>query len=242
MNNDRGPYDDTQVIKLECINHVQKRMGTRLRKMRDEEKIDVTTKKGTTIRRAVLGGRNKLSDKAIDTMTAYFGQHIRANVGKSYQEMKTAVMSSYYHIFSTDENPRHDLCAKGPTSWCFYQKALAQGKTAEEIKHKKTLIINVGEEGEEKIKTVYEALTKEDLLQRCVRGLTQNANESFHSKMWARARKAKFAGLARLHFVAQTAILDHNFGYQKASLLSKFTLHTRALQKVFKQQDRQKKA
>lgn len=241
LNNGKGPYDDTQVIKLECINHVQKRMGTRLRKMRDEEKTEVTTKKGTTIRRAVLGGRNKLSDKAIDTMTAYFGQHIRANVGKTYQEMKTAVMSSFYHIFSTDENPRHDLCAKGTTSWCFYQKALAQGKTAEDIKHKKTLIINVGEDGEEKIKSVYQALTSQDLLERCVRGLTQNANESFHSKMWARARKAKFAGLSRLHFVAQTAILDHNFGYQKASLLTKFELNFMGLQKVFKHQDTERR-
>ncbi|KAK8372143.1 hypothetical protein O3P69_019983 [Scylla paramamosain] len=33
MNNGNGPYQDTKVTKLECINHVQKRLGTRLRKL-----------------------------------------------------------------------------------------------------------------------------------------------------------------------------------------------------------------
>ncbi|KAK8375956.1 hypothetical protein O3P69_008586 [Scylla paramamosain] len=68
MNNGNGPYQDTKVTKLECINHVQKRLGTRLRKLREQEKVDTITKTGSKIRRSLLGGRNKLTDTAIDKM------------------------------------------------------------------------------------------------------------------------------------------------------------------------------
>lgn len=121
-------------------------------------------------------------------------------------------------------------------SWCFYQKAIAEGKRTEEITHKKSPVINVGEKGE-KIKEVYEALTTKDILKRCVRGFTQKGNENFHAKMWARARKAKFAGLCRLQFVAETAILDHTFGYQKASLIKTLNMDSMELQQSLKKQD-----
>ncbi|KAG0725515.1 hypothetical protein GWK47_038523 [Chionoecetes opilio] len=45
-----------------------------------------------------------------------------------------------------------------------------------------------------------------DILERCDCELTQNANESFPSKMWSCARKAKFAGFKRLSFVAVSNI------------------------------------
>ncbi|KAG0724711.1 hypothetical protein GWK47_040031 [Chionoecetes opilio] len=83
--------------------------------------------------------------------------------------------------------------------------------------------------------------TSRDILERCVHGLTQNANESFHSMTWSRARKAKFAGFTRLSFVAELAILDHNFGYQKASLLKSFKVNSKALRKSLSQQDKEKR-
>lgn len=36
MNNGNGPYANHSVVKEECVNHVQKRMGTRLRKLKDK--------------------------------------------------------------------------------------------------------------------------------------------------------------------------------------------------------------
>lgn len=39
LNGSNGPYMDVQVHKSECINHVQKRMSTRLGKLRDEKKM-----------------------------------------------------------------------------------------------------------------------------------------------------------------------------------------------------------
>lgn len=51
LNNGQGPYRSVKVEKEECINHVSKRMGTRLRKMKKEASIDVVTKKGKTIKK-----------------------------------------------------------------------------------------------------------------------------------------------------------------------------------------------
>ncbi|KAK8395395.1 hypothetical protein O3P69_006206 [Scylla paramamosain] len=54
MNNGAGPYN-VQVEKEECVNHVKKRMGTRLRKLKEELKEEKVTKTGKVIRRSVVG-------------------------------------------------------------------------------------------------------------------------------------------------------------------------------------------
>ena len=55
--------------KYECIGHVQKRMGCRLRKRRKNVKG--------------LGGAGKLTDKMIDKLQNYYGISIRQNTGKT---------------------------------------------------------------------------------------------------------------------------------------------------------------
>lgn len=191
LNDGAGPYPNVEIKKLECINHVQKRMGTRLRKLRDEVKTDVITKTGNKMRRSCLAGKDKLTDKAITTITSYYGNAIRGNIGKTFVDMKVAVMRIYYHSFSSGDNQHHGLCPKGPESWCFFQRQLASGKAPDKIETKKnrSLSFKLTEEDEKKVKAVFESLSSEDILKRCLRGLTQNKNESFHSKMWARAKK-----------------------------------------------------
>lgn len=49
----------------ECINHVQKRMSTRLRKLKIELK-EVTTKSGKVWKRSAVGGKHQLTDKQTD--------------------------------------------------------------------------------------------------------------------------------------------------------------------------------
>ncbi|GFT17760.1 CCHC-type domain-containing protein [Trichonephila clavipes] len=59
-------YGINTVTKLECIGHVQKRVGGRLRQLKK-------TTKG-------LGGKNKLTDKLINRIQNYYGIAIRSNV------------------------------------------------------------------------------------------------------------------------------------------------------------------
>lgn len=61
------PYGDTVIIeKLECIGHVQKRMGSRLRTLKRKMK-------GTKLEDGkVLGGRHRLTDYKIDKFQNYY--------------------------------------------------------------------------------------------------------------------------------------------------------------------------
>ncbi|CAH4001251.1 unnamed protein product [Pieris brassicae] len=107
------PYGEDFVInKKECVGHVQKRMGTRLRelvKKTTEEKI-----------------------------------------------------------------------VKGPDSWCAWQRASATN-TLSSFKHDYTPL---PDEVLIAMKPVYENLSKDELLGRCVGGFTQNNNESFNQLIW----------------------------------------------------------
>ncbi|GFX40657.1 uncharacterized protein TNCV_1217801 [Trichonephila clavipes] len=68
------PYGDDHLIqKIECVGHVQKRMGTRLRKL----KLVYSKKKlshGKTI-----GCKGRLTDSLIDKLAHYYGNAIRCN-------------------------------------------------------------------------------------------------------------------------------------------------------------------
>ena len=57
-------YDDVTVKKLECIGHIQKRVGTRLRKLRQNVKG--------------IGGKEKVTNAVIDRLQNYYGRTLVA--------------------------------------------------------------------------------------------------------------------------------------------------------------------
>ena len=66
--------------KVECVGHVQRQLGTRLRNMVKEHK-DTTT---------LLSGKGKITEKVINSAQNFYGITIRQNSGTLY-EIKTAV-------------------------------------------------------------------------------------------------------------------------------------------------------
>ncbi|GFU25466.1 uncharacterized protein TNCV_3620811 [Trichonephila clavipes] len=98
------PYGDDHLIqKIECVGHVQKRMGTRLRKL----KLVYSKKKlsdGKTI-----GGKGRLTDSLIDKLAHYYGNAIRCN-STSVKEMRKAIWAVWGHSCSTDDEPMHWFC------------------------------------------------------------------------------------------------------------------------------------
>ncbi|GFU79845.1 uncharacterized protein TNCV_4313511 [Trichonephila clavipes] len=61
-----NPYgEDITVSKIECVGHVQKRMGTRLRKLKQ---MSSKLSDGKSI-----GGKGRLTDRMIDLITTYYG-------------------------------------------------------------------------------------------------------------------------------------------------------------------------
>lgn len=113
-------YGEEVVIqKLECIGHIQKRVGFRLRRLKQKSnstKLKLSDGKG-------LGGKGRLTDAHIDLLQTYYGLAVRRN-GGSLKDMKMAIWAIYFHKLSTDENPQHQLCPKRIESWCKYQKSI----------------------------------------------------------------------------------------------------------------------
>ena len=115
----RRVYGDEQVMKLECVGHIQKRMGSCLRAMK-KHMGDTKLSDGKKI-----GGRGKLTDKRIDSLQVYYGKAIKNNTN-SIAAIQNAVMTIWKHYGSTDDDPKHELCPPGSSSWCGYQRDLAR--------------------------------------------------------------------------------------------------------------------
>ena len=217
LNDNAGPYT-AKIRKEECINHVAKRLGTRLRKLKNETVEVKETKSGKSYKRSLLSGKHKLTDAVIDKLSWYFGLAVRRCKGQTTEILRNDIMAAFDHCSSTDKIPNHARCPKGEGTWCFYQEALYKKETPPS--HKKMIVyFNLEEREKEKVLEVYQSLTTDELLGRCLAGKTQNPNEALHSKIWKTLSKTKFFGLKTVQFSATHNILQHNFGYAEGSIL-----------------------
>ncbi|GFT61276.1 uncharacterized protein TNCV_927101 [Trichonephila clavipes] len=148
-----APYS---IEKVECVGHIQKRMGARLRKLK-------TMNRGKKLSDGKsISGKNSLTDKFIDTITTYYGNAIRQN-NSSVSDMRQTIWAIYCHYRSTDEEPMHHFCPIGNTSWCKYQKAVATNN-ASLFKHKNIMPIAIMDE----IKPIIARTICTKLLKKCV--------------------------------------------------------------------------
>ncbi|GFT46552.1 uncharacterized protein TNCV_3184121 [Trichonephila clavipes] len=131
--------------------------------------------------------------------------------------MKTAIFASLMHCSSTDKKPMHGKCPEGETSWRFYKRAIAKGETPGSHSSKRTYL---SPQVVKKIIPVYQRLSLDTILERCVAGKTQNLNESLHSCILRKCPKEVFVSKRRLEIAVTNAIEKNNLGYVK-SLQSK---------------------
>lgn len=207
-------YGDQDIEKLECIGHIQKRMGSRL----TELKKKYSGKKLSDGKS--LGGKNRLTDIIIMKIQKFYGLAIRRNVG-SLQNMQQAVWAEYFHLLSNNENPNHGLCPVGSESWCGFHRAQATGKTYDHTKHTHVPLPIM-----EVIKPVFRDLANPELLRKCLHGKTQNPNESVNSVIWTRVPKNVFVTIETLKFGVFDAVSCFNAGnVTKCLTLSKIGIN-----------------
>ena len=85
-----------------------------------------------------------------------------------------------------------------------------------------------------RVKAVYVKMTDLGLLRRCEGKFTQNANESFHSRIWSMCPKVDYFSLAQMEFAVCQNILIYHMGYELGSLLSYFDIeYTRGMKMLF---------
>ncbi|GFV32877.1 uncharacterized protein TNCV_1745191 [Trichonephila clavipes] len=91
------PYGDDHIIqKIECVGHVQKRMGTRLRTLK------LVYSKNKLLDGKTIDGKGRLTDSLIDKLAHYYGNAIRCN-STSVKEMRKAIWAVWGHSCSTDD-------------------------------------------------------------------------------------------------------------------------------------------
>ena len=78
-----------------------------------------------------LGGKafGALTKNKIVKLSSYYKSAIYSNKN-NVLAMKNVNLATLHHSTSIDKHPQHSFCPQGQKSWCFYQKALAKGKTS----------------------------------------------------------------------------------------------------------------
>lgn len=218
------PYgEDCIVKKLECVLHVAKRI---FKRASEAKKVLTQARKGTnkaekkttatkSAAKKVVAKKNKTIIKKVKTqdLTIKLMKELSKNYGlaiqrhhNSVEEMRKEIWAGFYHKISTDSNPQHSYCSE---SWCKYKKAV-KNNTAHKFKHPPAL----AEDVQEVLKPIYDDLTKQELLERCLGGNTQNNNESFNKCVWSMAPKHIFSGKKIVEIACQTAACVFNEGLQ----------------------------
>ena len=194
------PYGDVEIKKLECIGHVQKRMGTRLRNLVH----DMRGKKLTDGK--PLCGKNRLTKKRINTIQNYYGLAIRQNIASLYA-MKKSVFAILFHFSeNSDLEDRHKCCPRSPDSWCKYQSdKITKMSTYKEKISFPPAIKSV-------LLPIFKDLAADDLLSKCLHGQTQNVNEALHQLIWQKCPKAVYVERLTIEIATASAVLQFNDG------------------------------
>jgi hypothetical protein len=146
-----------------------------------------------------------LNENTILKLTNFYKKAIKDNI----PDMKTTIYASLFHSSSTDKSPKHNKCPTGSTSWCFYQRVIANNEKPQSHALMKT---KLSEDVLSKILPVYQRLASNELLSRCVSDKTQDVNESIHCVIWKNCPKETFVSKKRLEVAVISSISDFNFG------------------------------
>lgn len=205
-------YGDRCVVeKLDCVGHVQKRMGKALLNLK-------STTKGRLSDGKTIGGRGRLTDVKIKDIQRQYGLAIRQNtishpnptekeVDIAVYAMKKNIIALLNHSVRMDDRAKqHRFCPRGEKSWCQWQKdqALKSNKYSDKECLPEVFL--------EVLRPVFMRLSETDLLKRCVHGTTQNANECINSLVWARCPKHKYHGYDTIRCAVTAAVCHFHAG------------------------------
>ena len=196
-----NPYPDITVNKLECIGHIQKRVGSNLIKL---------TQQNSSIKGR---GDGRLTKKVINTLQNYYGMAIRSARSTNIMQMKMSIAAVLCHcVRKVDEHgvedlvDRHKYCTKDADTWCKYQKSLIDGTVFQGDR------INIAEDVYDLVRPVWLRLSENALLEKCLHGRTQNVNEAFNALVWQRCPKTIFVGKTIFNISVASAVVDFNDG------------------------------
>ena len=154
-------------------------------------------------------------------MERYYGKAIRShtieaqnnnNKEAAVANMKQAVMAVLYHsVKMKNAKQRHKYCPVGDSTWCPYRK---HGRMQNKHYHLDPVFLGL-------LKPVFERLSEENLLYRCLPGYSQNQNESLNALVWNRCPKHKSRGKKSIEIASASAVLQFNIGKTSQHIVMK---------------------
>ena len=101
---------------------------------------------------------------------------------------------------------QHLYCPKDKNSWCkFWKDKLKGTSTYDDSKRLPEVFM-------EELDPIFIRLSKDDLLSRCLKGMTQNQKEAVNGQLWSKCSKTKFCGARRVRIAACETIAVFNTG------------------------------
>ena len=97
---------------------------------------------------------------------------------------------------------QHGLCPEGSSFWCTYWR---HPNEYNDNKRLPSAFI-------EALKPLFKKLTKEELLKRCLLGLTQNQNEAINGVFRSKCPKTKFCGVRKVQLTVSETVMHFNSG------------------------------
>lgn len=154
-----------------------------------------------------MDGSERLTNARIDTIQNFYGRSIRDNKGNA-KAMARATQAILKHYSSSIENPRHEDCPEGPSSWCSYQRDVANGTTLH-----KPIKNPLPDAVVEVIQPLFDRLGAETFLAGCEECYTQNRNECLHHVIWGMASKEVYSSPQEISIAISLGVLQFNRGY-----------------------------
>ena len=204
-------YGEITVEKLDCVGHVQKRMGKHLLNLKARTK-------GKLADGQPIGGRGRLTEGKIKQLQKYYGLAIRQNTIKKsnpterevdvavYAMKKNIIATLHHSVKSQDPAKQHRFCPPGESSWCKWKQDAASGtSTYKDDDCLPEVFLEV-------LRPTFMTLSESKLLERCVLGTTQNPNECVNSMVWVRCPKHKHHGVKVVRCAVASAVCHFHSG------------------------------
>ena len=99
---------------------------------------------------------------------------------------------------------RHQFCPRTINGWCGWQSDKIAKKST--YKKKLSLLLSI----KSLLAPVFQILSKNELLNKCLHGQTQNNNESLNNVIWKRCPKTVFVSKKVLEVSVFSAIIEFN--------------------------------
>lgn len=154
-----------------------------------------------------MSGAGRLTLARIDTIQNFYGRAIRDNQGNA-KEMAKSTQAILKHYSSTLEKPQRDNCPVGSSSWCSYQRDIANGTNLHKpIKNPfNDAIVEV-------MQPLFDRLGDETFLVGSENCYTQNRNECLHHVIWGMASKEVYSSPPEISLSISLGVLQFNQGF-----------------------------